>query len=39
MNFNYAKGSQLALIDLNQIFSYRYAVFVERLHLSAAVVN
>ena len=27
----YAKASQLKVIDLNQIFSYRYAVFVGRL--------
>lgn len=31
MNIMYAKASQLKLVDLNQIFSYRYAVFVERL--------
>lgn len=31
MNIMYAKASQLNLFDLNQIFSYRYAVFVERL--------
>ncbi len=31
MNTMYAKASQLNVIDLNQIFSYRYSVFVERL--------
>ncbi|WP_374709620.1 acyl-homoserine-lactone synthase [Massilia scottii] len=31
MNTLYARASQLSLVDLNQIFSYRYAVFVERL--------
>lgn len=34
MNAIYAKASQLNVIDLNQIFSYRYAVFVERLQWS-----
>ncbi|MCE3604661.1 GNAT family N-acetyltransferase [Massilia sp. P8910] len=32
MNTMYAKASQLKLIDLNQIFSYRHSVFVERLN-------
>ncbi|NHZ66479.1 acyl-homoserine-lactone synthase [Massilia genomosp. 1] len=31
MNTMYAKASRLSVIDLNQIFSYRYSVFVERL--------
>ena len=31
MNTMYAKASELTLIDLNQIFSYRYSVFVDRL--------
>ena len=31
MNTMYAKASQLKVINLNQIFSYRYSVFVERL--------
>jgi acyl homoserine lactone synthase len=31
MNTMYAKASKLNVIDLNQIFSYRYSVFVERL--------
>jgi acyl homoserine lactone synthase len=31
MNTMYATASQLKVIDLNQIFSYRYSVFVERL--------
>lgn len=31
MNTMYAKASQLNVVDLNQIFSYRYSVFVERL--------
>lgn len=32
MNAMYATASQLKVIDLNQIFSYRYCVFVERLN-------
>ncbi|SEO04616.1 N-acyl-L-homoserine lactone synthetase [Duganella sp. CF517] len=32
MNTSYATASQLKVIDLNQIFRYRYSVFVERLH-------
>lgn len=31
MNTIYATASQLKVIDLNQIYSYRYSVFVERL--------
>jgi N-acyl-L-homoserine lactone synthetase len=31
MNTMYARASKLTVIDLNQIFSYRYSVFVERL--------
>jgi acyl homoserine lactone synthase len=31
MNTMYAKASKLNVVDLNQIFSYRYSVFVERL--------
>ena len=32
MNTMYAKASKLNVVDLNQIFSYRYSVFVERLN-------
>lgn len=31
MNTMYAKASKLNVVDLNQIFSYRYSVFVDRL--------
>jgi acyl homoserine lactone synthase len=31
MNTMYAKASKLNVVDLNQIYSYRYSVFVERL--------
>ena len=31
MKTMYAKASKLNVIDQNQIYSYRYAVFVERL--------
>jgi acyl homoserine lactone synthase len=31
MNTMYAKASKLNVIDLNQIFSYRYSVFVDHL--------
>ena len=31
MNTMYAKASTLNVVDLNQIFSYRYSVFVDRL--------
>ncbi len=32
MNTMYARASQLKVTDLNQIFSYRHSVFVERLN-------